>query len=328
MKAIQGRTLQALRAAHAFIAHHAHRIPGVAESGAYRRLGEIVTEAETRASAQATADLAARSATRTFWSVRGALLRDHLAPIITIAAVEIASVPQLSVLSMPPRWASAIRLHGLAYGIASAAERHSDRFVAAGLSSDFADRTRAAADAMRDALLERDRLITQRVGARSGLADSLTAGRRVVHVLDAMMWSALKEDKALLAAWHQAQRVERPVPARKTLMLPEVREVVQTVHVQDAPENADLWWVIRMRLLRIVEVWLWRGGRGSRQVGGTVVTGHRGGDEGEAVVRTVRDGEGEVANWGRLLSEKSVAGTGGQARAGLPPNPSVLPQDK
>ncbi len=297
MKSMQGRSLQALRAAQAWVADHADRIPRIAESGAYRRLSELVTAAGSRASAQAAADLAARSATRTFWSLRGALLRDHLAPIIRIAAVETADVAELGALSMPPRWASAERLHGYAVGIASTAERFANRFVAAGLSADFADRTRAAADAMRDAVLERRRLITARVGARAGLSHTLSEGRRVVRVLDAMVRSALREDAVLFEAWHKAQRVERGVSARRSLVLPALRDVAPTVPVQDTPAIVDRWWVMRMRLRQLVEEWVWRGARLSRLVVGSEDSGYSGEGAGGPVVRALSHGESEV---GRL----------------------------
>jgi type VI protein secretion system component VasF len=48
-----------------------------------------------------------------------------------------------------------------------------------------------------------------RGGATSGLRQRLSAGRRIVHVLDAFVKSALKDNGPLLANWNVVKRVQR-----------------------------------------------------------------------------------------------------------------------
>lgn len=60
-------------------------------------------------------------------------------------------------------------------------------------------------------------------------------------------------------------------------------------HLQDAPENGDLWWMIRLRLLRFVEVWLWRRCRGGRRGGRGLPAPRWGGQRG---------GGAELGEWG------------------------------
>lgn len=209
MKNRESKKLKSLRAVHAFIADHAEQLPGVASSGALRRLEELLLTIDDHAAAQAASDLAAQISTRKRLALHAALLRDHMAPIVRIAAAESLASPQTSPLRMPPRWASPEQLRANAAGMAESAARSADVFTSVGLPADFADQLTGAADAMLASVCEQTRHRLARARATAGLRVSIAAARRMVGALDAMVTSALRADAALLRAWKAAFRPDR-----------------------------------------------------------------------------------------------------------------------
>ncbi len=208
MRNTQAKTLQSLRAVQNFLAAHAPALPAVSSSGLCIRLDEIVAVADGHATTQSGSALAAQRATRGFHALRLAVLRDHMAPIAKIAALDLPVSPELAPLRVPRRVPSAERLRALAAGMAEAAAPLAGTFVAAGLPPDFAERLDRAAHAMLDAVNERKRHRVLRRGATAGIRTALSRGRKIVHALDAMMTSALQDAPASLAAWDLAKRVE------------------------------------------------------------------------------------------------------------------------
>jgi hypothetical protein len=63
---------------------------------------------------------------------------------------------------------------------------------------------------MTGAISERTSNRGRRSGATVGLKERLSAGRKIVHVLDAFVKSALKDDPSLLRNWNLVKRVPRP----------------------------------------------------------------------------------------------------------------------
>ncbi|MDE3217200.1 MAG: hypothetical protein KGO03_12400 [Gemmatimonadota bacterium] len=266
-------SLQSLRSVQAFLDANAGRMPAVAMCGARRRLDELVTAADARATEQRAAELDAQIATRRFHALRTALVRGRMAPIVTVAAVEELSAPGLSPLRMPPRWATPEALHAHAAGMAAAAAPYAAAFSAAGLGDDFADRLIAAADAMLDALGERTRRLAARSGATKGLAATLRTGRLVVDALDAMVTSEVEGNPALLAEWAQAKRVERvrgaaraavlpalPAPVQPLALIPAVSSASEAARFQTIDERAPT--LVRLRFGRLARLF----GGGARRV--------------------------------------------------------------
>jgi len=68
----------------------------------------------------------------------------------------------------------------------------------------------AATDAMTGAISERTSNRGRRSGATVGIKERLSAGRKIVHILDAFVKSALKDDPSLLRNWSLVKRVPRP----------------------------------------------------------------------------------------------------------------------
>ncbi|HVB32217.1 MAG TPA: hypothetical protein VNE60_11870 [Gemmatimonadaceae bacterium] len=209
MKHTEANKLKSLRAAYAFIADRAEQLPGVASSGARRRLGELLSTIDDHAAAQAASDLAAQIATRKRHALHTALLRDHMAPIVSIAAAESLASPAVSPLRMPPRWTSPEQLRAHAAGMAEFAAQSAHLFISAGLPTDFAEQLNRAAGAMHASVNEHTRHRLARARATAGLRMAIAAARRTVSALDAMVTSELRADPALLRAWKVAIRPER-----------------------------------------------------------------------------------------------------------------------
>lgn len=217
MQTRQGSMLQSLRNVETFLDQHADVLGGVVQSGTRQKLAEAIAALSTHVSAQSGSSLASRGATQRHYAQRQALIRDHMAPVARIAAADLPHTPELAPLRMPAHNAPAEKLAAAAYGMAGAAKPFASVFTAAGLSADFVEQLAAAADAMTASLDERAQSRSARSGATTGLKARLSAGRRIVHVLDAFVRTALKDDPALLSAWNTVKRV-RVIPPTPTLV--------------------------------------------------------------------------------------------------------------
>jgi hypothetical protein len=129
--------------------------------------------------------------------------------------VALSETPALEPLRLPRGRPTAEQLAAAAHGMAEAAAPYAEVFVAAGLAPDFRAQLHGAADALLASLDHRARRQGQRTGATAGLRATLSAGRRLVHVLDAFVQTALVDEPALLASWAAAQRVQR-LPGRRS----------------------------------------------------------------------------------------------------------------
>jgi hypothetical protein len=209
MQTEQGNIMLSLQAAQEFLDRHPEKLDGVLKTGARQRLDEIIAVAEGHAAQQVGSAIAARGATQAQAALRTALLQDHMAPIARIAKVDLPRTPQLKPLLMPSGRPTIQRLAAAASGMAEAAAPHTDVFVGAGLSVDFIAKLNGAADALVASLTDRVQSRGQVKEATRGLKAKLAAGRKIVHVIDAFVKTALKDDPALLAAWALVMRVRK-----------------------------------------------------------------------------------------------------------------------
>jgi hypothetical protein len=217
MKLTQAHSLETLRAVQRFLDDYDDALPGVSETGARRKLDEIVATLDTHAATQVGAGIAARMSTRMQGKLETVLRRDHMTPIARIARAELPVVPDLAPLRMPRGRPTLTKLAAYAYAMAEVAERHRDVFVDAGLPSDFADRLRAAADEMAAARTTRTQRHGDRSAATVGLRHTLSAGRKIVGVLDAFVQTAVADDSALRSSWATVKRVSAAGSVRSTL---------------------------------------------------------------------------------------------------------------
>ena len=113
-------------------------------------------------------------------------------------------------LSLPKSQPTVERLAALANGMAQAAAPYADVFIRAGMTPDFIQALRTASDDMVQALKDRTQSKGKVRTATSALRNKLSRARKVVHVLDAMVKSALVGNQDLLAGWKLVKRIPTP----------------------------------------------------------------------------------------------------------------------
>lgn len=205
----QATVMESLRSVQDFIESNTNRLGQIRETGAYHRLVSMVHELDTHAANQTGKHIQAAGLTQRHRVLRRALMRDHMIPIARIARAEMLSRPEIGALRMPRGNPTAEQLATHALGMAEAAEPLADVFIDFGRPKDFLARFRAAVTAMLDALDDRTLAKGAQVAATMGLRVSLSAARRVVHVIDAYVRSELVDDAPLLDAWKTVSRVRR-----------------------------------------------------------------------------------------------------------------------
>lgn len=209
MQTVQGNMLESLVRVRTFLDANADRLANVVKTGTRTRLDETIAALTNSVENQGSSNIAARKSTRAQYARRLALLKDHMAVVARIARASLPNTPELAALRMPKGAPSLARLSAAAHEMANGATAHTDVFVSAGLPSDFVANLKAAADAMLAARGERGTSTGRRAGATEALKAGLSAGRKVVRVLDAMVKSALKGQPGLTADWDNVRRVRK-----------------------------------------------------------------------------------------------------------------------
>jgi hypothetical protein len=205
----QGNIMLSLQVVHEFLERNPDTLADVLQTGAWQRLGEIIASVTDHASHQVGSTLAARGATQAQRALRTVLLRQHMAPIVRIAKVDLPKTPELKPLRMPRGRPTIERLAAAASGMAEAAAPHAAVFLRAGLPEDFLAQLTQAADALVGSLNERLQRRGETTAATEGLKVKLSEGRKIVHVLDAFVTTALRDDPARLASWGLVMRVQK-----------------------------------------------------------------------------------------------------------------------
>ena len=209
MQTTQTNMLRSLENVKAFLNEHASTLTGVVSTGTRQELDDAIGELSVHIADQSGHLIEARDATRKQRLARTVLLRDHMRPIARVALHKLSPTPD-SALRMPRGNPSTERLGNVAKAMAQAAEPSTAVFVGAGLPADFITQLNSAADAMLDSLKDRKKSQGKVKGATDGLQTRLAAGRRVVHILDAFVRSALTGNSVLLANWDVVKRVQKP----------------------------------------------------------------------------------------------------------------------
>ena len=208
MQTRQANKLQSLQAVQSFLDDH-EVLHDVARSAARKRLDDLVAQLTTHVANQAGSNFASRGATKKLWALRRSLMRDHMLPIARIARADLPDSIEVQPLRMPRGNIGTEKLAAIAYGMAKCAQPFAAVFLVAGLPADFIARLTRATEAMLQASQERTRSRGRRGGATQGLATQLSVGRKVVHVIDALVQSAAANEPTILADWNIVKRVRR-----------------------------------------------------------------------------------------------------------------------
>ena len=219
MQTAQGNTLLSLDAVDEFLDEHATELASVVATGARQRLKAAIADLATFRSNQSGGALIARSSTQSKAGLRKVLMRDHMAAIARIAKSELALTPEIASLRMPRGRPTIPKLVAAAEGMAKGATPYISVFTDNGLPKDFIDQLNASATSLLVSASTHKNIQGSRKTATNGLQARLSAGRRIVHVLDSYVQTALKDNPTLLAGWNSVKRV-RKSGARAAATLP------------------------------------------------------------------------------------------------------------
>ncbi|MDB4913088.1 MAG: hypothetical protein JWM95_732 [Gemmatimonadetes bacterium] len=209
MQQNQGNMVSSLRAIEEFLDGNAAKLGSVVQTSLKKNLHDALVDLDGHATDQSSSTTQAQFSTAKHRDARTALTRDLMAPIARIAKVQLPGVVGIEKLRMPKARTSAEQLAAAARGMAEAASPYTATFIAAGVPADFAAQLNSVVDTMLGHRTERAQSIGKVTGATKSLKGRLAEARRVVHAIDALMKTALKDDSTLLASWNQVKRVHR-----------------------------------------------------------------------------------------------------------------------
>lgn len=213
MKYQQNAVLTTLRRAQQFLDDNSVAVGGINPS-ARKELDEVVAQLTTLAVAQDGGARGSKGETARLRALRVALRNDHMAPIAEVAKYKLQAVPEFAALMLPPATVSGEIEIASATSMAEAATPHAKTFTDAGLSPTFLDDLRAAAAAVSDSLVDRDKHQSRRNGATSGLAATERRGRAMLRVLNRLILAKVGADAQLRREWTTAKTVRgKPGPA-------------------------------------------------------------------------------------------------------------------
>ncbi len=201
MQTRQSTMLNSLHAVQGFLDEHAEQLRGVATNGARKKLDDTVAQLAGYVTDQTGQHAIVQGATKKQTALRAVLVRDHMRTILRIAKSNLPAVPELKALRLPQYKLGSNRVAAAALGMAKAAAPHAGVFVSLGLPADFIAQLEAAAQALLVSESERTKSRGRAKGATTGLKSALSEGRSIVHIMDAFVRSAVKDDSALLANW-------------------------------------------------------------------------------------------------------------------------------
>lgn len=209
MRITQGNMLTSLENVRVFLRENADEIGEHITDTTQNELDSSITELGVHLGVQNTRTRVAASALARQRTLREVLIRDHMVPISKIAKLKLSHIPELVSLTLPKKRASLQQLVALAEGMAGAVEPYADVFISAGRKPDFIDQLKKAAVDMQTAAYDRAQHRFNATKASAEVKAKLSRGRKVVHMLDAFMQSALADKPGLLQAWNMAKRVTR-----------------------------------------------------------------------------------------------------------------------
>jgi hypothetical protein len=135
------------------------------------------------------------------------LREQHMKPIAQFARAKLSGAPDFAALSDSGRNLRGGELVAAARAMAIALEPLADVLVEAQFPADVVTQLAAAAQALENTLRDYANNKSARHVATSSLAQHLTAGRRAVMMLDAVVTKRLAGNEGLLEGWRQAKRV-------------------------------------------------------------------------------------------------------------------------
>lgn len=175
--------------------------------GQRKQLDSIITRLTVACDDQRRLTRASRGGTLTAKRLARRVRHTFIRPVVRAAQTMTGlDAVALRALSMP-KMESYEQLVSATNEYARLVEQHRDRFVAAGLAPDIAEKMRGAAAEVLAVVNARSADQGQRVASSQGAYAASGAGRRLLRLLSALVESALEEEVALLAEWRSLVRL-------------------------------------------------------------------------------------------------------------------------
>jgi hypothetical protein len=177
--------------------------PGARQvSNAVERIAAVVAE-------QAAAALDARAAASRVRAVSTELQESHMAPMATFARSSLRGAPDFAALTKSGSGMQKRAMAHAARAMATAAAPHAAVFADAGFPSNSLAALAAEADALDAALDARQDAEVRRAKATAAIDTTLKSGGDGVRMLDPVIRKLFGKDKAVLAQWRAARRVQK-----------------------------------------------------------------------------------------------------------------------
>ena len=205
----QRNLLAALHGIDAFIDDNAAALGSVVTGDARQKLTALLAQAAAHMAELSSCGQQTRGATIANHTMRRALVREHMAPIASIAHTELRKAPDFTRLRMPKGRVNNRVLITAAEGMAKAAGPLTEIFVTKGRPADFVEQLSAATEALRASHGELSSIRSRQKAAETGIDATLVAGRKLVRMLDSSVKRALGENRALVSAWNAVKHVRR-----------------------------------------------------------------------------------------------------------------------
>jgi hypothetical protein len=194
-----------------FLDHYPEALGLVSGASTRTALDEVVRELEGNGTAQHGAHRRATSATPFRKELRETLRVEHMQPIAAIAKAQLLGSPAtlMQKFELPDKQTPDVVLITAARAMSKAAAEYEQLFLAEKLPSDFIPQLDAAANALQDALVERNGSRLERRRATTGLESQLFKAREVIRVLNGLVVKQIARNPDLLAEWKMAKRVRQ-----------------------------------------------------------------------------------------------------------------------
>jgi len=210
----QTRTFEMLRRVGGFGTEHAADFAASSLGGEkFAALGGVIDELEEQGSAQSAGGGAARSSTGAKRAAREEL-RGQMAAISETARAMESARPGLAASFRMPNTNGEQALLNAARAFAEAATPLKNEFIRHELPATFLENLDAATNAFESAQSSQNQNTERRETATAAIEAVVERGRQLVRELDAIVSNKYRKDRATLAAWESASRVER-LPRKK-----------------------------------------------------------------------------------------------------------------
>ena len=207
MRRREGNAIAAMQNVNTFLDENATHIGDAINEHTRQMMADSLTHLSTLATTQDSHTRSAAGSLNRQRVKRLQLVRDHMRPVASIAMLALSEVPDLAAFKLPRRRPTLQQLAALADGMADAAAPYVNVFIDAGRDADFIARCKACATDMRSAFAERAMHRQKVKEATTDLCTTLSRGRKLIHVIDAVLQSEFAEEPGLLDAWNMAKRV-------------------------------------------------------------------------------------------------------------------------